>query len=435
MVLGPRAPLLVTALVPFGALVAEVAGRWWMGVAAALVPAVAAVAVDLARAGPPDTVDVTREAPRSVVLGATAPLRWQLTERWGRQRRVRLADHIAPSLGPVRRASVVLPAHGVARVEVQLAPRRRGRFVVDTVTVRVDGPWRLAGRQADRDLPAAVKVVPVFASRREVELRLQRARLLEIGARSVRARGGGTEFDHLRDYGVDDPYRHIDWAATARAGRPIVRSYRAEQHQTVVALLDNGRMMAARSGGVTRLEHAMDAVMALSTVTTRIGDRLGLVTFDVTTRRVVAPGRGRAHAGSLIETMYSLEPRLSESDYDRAASLVLSRFRRRALVVVLTDLVEPVVRASIAPAVAAISTRHEVVVAAVTNTEIAAWATRIPRTTAEAYQTATAQAALDDRSRATAELRAVGARVVDVDAGRLGPAVVDDYLELKARLR
>ena len=53
-------------------------------------------------------------------------------------------------------------------------------------------------------------------------------------------------------------------------------------------LLDNGRVMAGQVGGIPRIEWAMDAAMALTTVATRLGDRCGLVTFD----RAVRVGRG-----------------------------------------------------------------------------------------------------------------------------------------------
>ena len=106
------------------------------------------------------------------------------------------------------------------------------------------------------------------------------ARLQEAGLRSARGRGGGTEFDQLREYRPDDEFRRIDWTATARTGRPIVRTYRAERNQIVIMLLDNGRVMAGRVDGVPRVEHAMDAAMMLTSVATRLGDRAGLVAFD-----------------------------------------------------------------------------------------------------------------------------------------------------------
>ncbi len=93
-------------------------------------------------------------------------------------------------------------------------------------------------------MPSVLRVYPMFRSRREAELRIRKARILEVGLRSAQGRGGGTEFDQLREYEIDDEFRKIDWAATARMGKAIVRTYRAERNQTVISLLDNGRVMA-----------------------------------------------------------------------------------------------------------------------------------------------------------------------------------------------
>ena len=120
-------------------------------------------------------------------------------------------------------------------------------------------------------LAGLLRVHPAFPSREEAELRINRARILEVGLRSAKGRGGGTEFDQLREYGVDDEFRRIDWAATARAGKAMVRTYRAERNQNVLLLLDNGRVMAGQVADVPRVEHAMDAVMCLTTVATRLG--------------------------------------------------------------------------------------------------------------------------------------------------------------------
>ena len=435
IVFGPRLWMLIGVLVPIGAGVAEWRQSWSLGVVVVIVVTALLATIDFVRTVAPARIVVERNCPTSVVMNAASELKWSIANDGTSDATVRIADELAPSLGAERRASARVPFGAVAVVTVPFTPARRGLFTVNQIAVRVEGPWQFVSRQATRSVPAEIRVVPVFRSKREVELRLHRARLLEIGARSVRARGGGTEFDHLREYSVDDSYRHIDWAATARTGHPIVRSYRAEQHQTVIVLLDNGRMMAAKSDGVTRLEHGMDAVMALATVSSRVGDRLGLVTFDVSPHRIVAPGRGRQHMGVLTETMFALEPRLSESDYDRLTTTVLARFRRRAMVVLLTDLVGPVVDASIAPAIAALATRHKVVVGAVTNSDVAGWSRQTPVDAEQAYQTGAAVISIEDRAAAARTVIAAGASVVDVEAGRLGPELVDHYLEAKARNR
>src|SRR5207237_4991523 len=191
----------------------------------------------------------------------------------------------------------------------------------------------LAARQRRRQLPGLLRVYPPFKSRQEAELRIDRARILEVGLRSARGQGGGTEFDSLREHGVDDESRRIDWAATAPTTRVIVRTYRAERNQTVIVLLDTGRTMAGQVDGVPRLDHAMDAVMMLTAVATRLGDRAGLVAFDQDVRAVVPPGHGRDQLTRVTEAMYSLEPELVESDHRGAFRETLARFRRRALLV------------------------------------------------------------------------------------------------------
>ncbi len=225
--------------------------------------------------------------------------------------------------------------------------------------VRVEGPLglaRTAGRR--RACPGVLRVYPPFRSRDEAELRINRARILEVGLRSAQGRGGGTEFDQLREYSVDDEFRRIDWAATARTGRAIVRTYRAERNQTVVSLLDNGRVMAGLVDGVPRVEHAMDAVMMLTAVATRLGDRAGLVAFDRSVRAIVPPGQTRTHLGLVTEAMYELEPELSESDYRGAFTQTLARFRRRTMLVIFTDLVEQAVGESLLPALPLIVRNH-----------------------------------------------------------------------------
>ncbi len=218
--------------------------------------------------------------------------------------------------------------------------------------MRVDGPLGLGARQAALVVPGVLHVYPSFRSKDEAELRIRKARIIDVGLRSARGLGGGTEFDRLREYSVDDEFRRIDWAATARAGRAIVREYRAERNQTVLVLLDNGRVMAGRVDGVPRVEHAVDAVMMLTAVATGLGDRCGVVAFDREVRAVVPPGAGRAQLGRVIDALYVLEPVLAESDYAGAFTETLARFRRRTMLVLLTDLVAPAVEEWLHPGAA-----------------------------------------------------------------------------------
>lgn len=389
--------------------------------------------VDALSAPRPATIGITRTAPRALTVGERGRIEWIVAHPHARRLRVWVADELAPSLGADdRRFRVDVPAAARAVVSTGLCPARRGAFEVGEMVVRVAGPLGLAARQAARRDEALLRVDPPFRSREEAELRISRSRILDVGMRSTRGRGGGTDFDQLRDYQPDDEFRRIDWAATARAGRPIVRTYRAERNQVVLLLVDNGRVSAGRVDDVPRVEHAMDAAMMLTAVAGHLGDRVGLVAFDRQVRAVVPPAPGRAQLGTVTEALFDLEPSLDASDYRGAFRETLARFRRRSLLVLFTDLVEQAVGESLLPALPLLVAHHVVVVVAVQDPEVARWSRQMPADAEEVYRQAAAVATLADRRRAAVRLEAMGVTVIDEPAGSVAGRLADVYLGIKA---
>jgi uncharacterized protein (DUF58 family) len=414
---------LLLLLWPFGAA---------LGAAVATATVAAVLAADLLLAPRPAAIGVVRSLPAVVGLGAPATLSWTVHNPGPRSLVVRIADELAPSLGAsARRARVRVPPGRSVTLKASLVPTRRGRFTPSELVVRVEGPLGLMARQARRALPGELRVYPSFGSRRQADLRIERSRILEVGLRSARARGGGTEFEQLREYGVDDDSRRIDWAATARTDRPIVRTYRAERNQRVVCLLDNGRTMAGQVEGVARVEHAIDAVMMLTSVAARMGDMPGLVAFDYAVRAVVPPRSGHGQLAAVTEALYNLAPQLSQSDYRGAFAEVLARFQRRALLCLATELDEALVD-TLLPSLSLIARTHLLVVAAVRDPAVVRWASEPPLDIEGAYRSAAAISALARRRELGALLQARGAIVVDDVPGRVGPALTDAYLTVKA---
>jgi uncharacterized protein (DUF58 family) len=190
--------------------------------------------------------------------------------------------------------------------------------------------------------------------------------------------------------------------------------------------------MAARVAGVPRVEHAMDAAMMLTAVATRLGDRTGLVAFDRTVRAVVPPSAQRAQLGAVTSALYELEPALAESDFHGAFTHAVGRFRRRSLLVVLTELAEAQVTETLLPALPVVARRHLVLIGAVRDPEVVRLATRPVLEPADAYARVAALDALERRRRTVHLLRSAGATVVDALPGRLAPELADAYLGFKA---
>jgi uncharacterized protein (DUF58 family) len=425
----PRLGLVALGVVPFVAFSSRPLATILVGNAVVVVVWL----IDIALAGSPSHITVERKVPVVVPLGMADELTWSFRNLSKRAHRVAIADSIPPSFGATRRRVRTDVAPGViVRMSTEVRPGRRGDIALDDMVVRCIGPLGLGARQQRRHMRTVVRVLPAFKSKKEADLRLRRSQLLEIGLRSAQGRGGGTEFDSLRTYQFDDETKRIDWAATARSRDTIVRTYRAERNQQIIILLDLGRVMAGQVAGVTRLEHAMDAAMALTSVASRLGDRCGMVAFDRRVQAVLRPAAGRAQLQRLTDTMYSLQPALVESDYQGAFLETMVRFRRRSLIVLLTDLSKTSIVESVLPQVPPLLRRNLVISASVSDPEVGGWATQSPSDPSEAFRKVSSVAALADRASTAKRLHLAGSAVVDAEPGFLAARLIDAYLDTKS---
>jgi uncharacterized protein (DUF58 family) len=423
----------VGAAVAVGVLGALTSLPGWATLAAADVILATLLVGDFVLAPGPSSLGLERSSPDVLVQGREDQVEVRLRNPQRRPLRVSLRDSAPSSLhrSPLLHAAVLGPGErAVLRATVR--PARRGWASLGPVTVRTAGPFQLGGRQQRLDMVDEIKVYPALPGRREVDLRLRRARMLQAGERSSALRGGGTEFDSLREYHPDDEFRRINWRATARTAKPIANLYREERNQQVVLLMDAGRTMAATVAGVSRFEHALDAGFAVGELAVRIGDHLGMVAFASDVISTIPPRSGRAQPRRVIDQLFSLTPRLEAADYQHAFASLLARNRRRSLLLLLTDLapldvMEPLVRA-----LPALLRRHLVLLAAVQDPELRALARLVPSSSDEAYRKAAAGSLLFERERAAARLRAIGVEVVDVPPGALAGALADRYLRIKA---
>lgn len=386
--------------------------------------------VDAALAASIRKLDVERAVQGSVERGRAIPFGWKVTNLGRKTARASFVDEVRPSLRVADSSfAAKIPPGKVARAATTASPIRRGRIPFAGVGVRSVGPLGFGARQRRVLVPGELAVYPLFRSRRQADQRVRAAQT--AGLRSARLIGHGTEFEALREYGVNDDFRRIDWRATARMQRPIVRTYRVERDQSVLVLLDNGRQMAGQVEGFPRVEHAMDAVLALCTVVSGMGDRCGLVAFDSEVRAVVPPDRRVGQVSRFTRAIFDLEPQLVESDFAAAFATTVQRFGRRSLLVILTDLADPSVSESLAHALKILGSRHIILIAGVTDPAVAAWAGADPGDVDETYLAAAASKALASRAQTAALLKARGAIVVDAVAEQLPLELVDTYLRVK----
>ncbi len=390
-----------------------------------------AVLADLALAVSPRRPGLTRGGASTVRLGDSAELWLRVDNPTPRPLRVVVRDGWPPSAGSSPRTQRTVAPPGERRVLTStLTPTRRGDRRPAFVVLRCLGPLGLAGRQGRRDAPWTLRVLPAFPSRRHLPAQLARLRELSGGAATL-LRGHGTEFDSLRDYVVGDDVRSIDWRATARRGDVAVRTWRPERDRRVVLVLDTGRTSAARIGDAPRLDAALDAVLLVAALASRAGDTVDVIAYDSRLRAAVGKTGRNALLAAVVNATATLEPALVESDMAGMAAEVLRRAPRRCLVVLLTALDPAPVEEGLLPALGALTARHAVIVAAVSDPGLAAMAAG--RGDARAvYGAAAAERTLTDQARIATRLRRAGVEVVQAAPAELAPALADSYLARKA---
>jgi uncharacterized protein (DUF58 family) len=400
----------------------------------------AAVLIDVALAASTRQLRFTRFGDSAARLGQPVDA-VLVVENAGKRR---LRGHIRDAWSPSARAEprmhdVNLAAGQRVRMITTLQPLRRGDQRSALVTARSIGPLRLAGRQNSHRVPWQVRILPPFLSRKHLPSRLAKLRELE-GNTPVLIRGQGTEFDSLREYVVGDDIRSIDWRATARRADVVVRTWRPERDRRVVIVLDTGRTSAGRVGvdpttndpsGWPRLDWSMDAALLLAALASRAGDHVDLLAHDRVTRAVVFNASRTELLAQLVDAMAPIEPALVESDARAMIAAVQRRVRRRALVVLLTDLNAPALDEGLMSVLPQLSAKHQVLLAAAADPRVERLAGG-RADAAEVYDAAAAERARNDRRSIASRLRRTGVDVVDAPPEELAPALADHYLAMKA---
>ena len=392
---------------------------------------VALCGVDVWLAASPRSVRVERSVPPSVRLSEAVTSHLTLTNLGRRRLRGPVRDAWQPSAGAQdARSTVDLPPGESRRLATLLVPTRRGDRLADRVTIRALGPLGLAGRQVSLTVPARLRVLPEFASRRHLPSRLARLRELD-GRAAVQVRGAGTEFDSLREYVIGDDVRSIDWRASARRSDVVVRTWRPERDRRVLIVVDTSRTSAARIQDAPRLDASIDAALLLAALASRAGDRVELVAYDRAVRARVAGASGPRLLPALADALATVEPALVEADWPGIVNLVRERLSQRALVVLLSALDPAAVEQGLLRVVGQLTQRHQVVLASVRDPEVEELRANHRDVTA-VFDAAAADRTELERDAVAARLRDQGVEVVDALPDALAPRVADMYLALKA---
>ena len=380
---------------------------------------------------------MTRRLPQAFAVGVRRPVHLSIETGGDRTWRCELYDHADGTLLteglPLR-----LTLSGGARVETtyMALPSTRGEVMFAPADVRVRSRWGLCELRERLGAREVRRVYPDFAQVARYAWLAGDRRLQEIGVKTYQLRGQGTDFKQLSEYRVGDSVRHIDWRATSRLGKPIVRQFQDERDQCVMWLVDCGRRMRAddRDGTIrtTHFDQVLNAVMLMTFVALRQGDAVGAMTFGTPAgeERSFAPRKGAHALNALMGQLYGVQPTATHSDYLLAAQALLHRQQKRALVIIITNFRDedsPELR----HALRLMRSRHLVLLASIRERIVGELLAQPLASGDAAIEVASAHLYEQSRRDAFNRLAVRDALMVDAEPERLGIELVNRYHAMK----
>jgi uncharacterized protein (DUF58 family) len=377
---------------------------------------------------------IEREAPVSVGIGDKAEGRYTLRSAWPRALQVRVEDEMPPAVrGGVKIVDVDLPGRGTATLPFELSGMVRGLATLGRVGAQARTRLGLLASRATFAPADTILVTPSVSNVRRFRLLAIQHRLHTAGVRVLRQRGESRAFAGLREYALGDDPRYIDWKATARRRKHMVREFTIEQSQTIFTMIESGRAMTQLAGEFSRLEHALSAALVLTDVAATSGDRVGTMVFDQDVRAFVPPSRGDAALRLVRNALIPVAATMAEPDYAGAFRYLAMRQRRRALIVFFTDVIDERASRSLVAHVTRGAARHLVVVVALRNDAVFEAAMLHGERDLALYTSAAAEELVAGRQAVLERMRRAGVTVLDVSPQAMTAAVVNKYLEIKGR--
>ncbi|OYQ07873.1 DUF58 domain-containing protein [Pseudomonas mandelii] len=372
-----------------------------------------------------------RQMPGSLALGRWSEVRLEVEHDFAQSLNLQIFDHVPEGVSfenlPL---SVELQPGQQSQVGYRLRPLKRGHFIFEHCEINLPSPLGLWSDKRLLNVTDSTRVYPDFARLYGGELLAVDNWLSQLGVRQRQRRGLGLEFHQLREFHEGDSLRQIDWKATARQRTPIAREYQDERDQQIVFMLDCGRRMRSQDGELAHFDHALNACLLLSYIALRQGDAVGLSTFASDRAHYLAPVKGTGQLNVLLNTVYDLDSTQRPADYQAAATQLLARQKRRALVVLVTNLRDEDDE-ELLTAVKRLSKLHRVLVASLREDLLDGLRHAPVQTLPEALAYCGTVDYLNDRAQLHEQLSAHGVPVVDARPSELGAELVTRYLGWK----
>ncbi|PTT25642.1 DUF58 domain-containing protein [Pseudomonas sp. HMWF021] len=151
------------------------------------------------------------------------------------------------------------------------------------------------------------------------------------GNHASRLRGRGLNFDELRRYQPGDDLRHLDWRASLRTGKPVVRTFTEERDRPALIVVDQRMSMFFGSQRSFKSALAAELAALAAWMVFNAGDRVGGLVFNDQRIDCIAPLRSRKRVEALLNRVVQQNQALNAGNPDAEDEDQLDKALQRCL--------------------------------------------------------------------------------------------------------
>ncbi len=327
---------------------------------------------------------------------------------------------------------ILKPSSKQDKIQYKLTPRKRGVYSFGHVNLYANTPLKLATRKYILGQEKELKCFPSF-------LKLNRFAVNSFtdsnayGTKKVRRIGHSLEFEQIKEYVAGDDIRTLNWKATAKRNQLMVNQYMDERAQPIYSIIDKGRTMQMHFDGISLLDYAINATLAISNAALRKQDKAGMLTFSAKVEDLIVAEQRNSQMRLISEALYNVSTNFKESDFSHLYNVVKSKITHRSLLILYTnfDTIDGLNRQL--PYLRAIAKNHLLLVVFFQNTELNELLEQSPKNIQEVYDTVIAEKFMYEKKQIVSELRKYGIQSVLTKPKDLTDNTINKYLELKSR--
>lgn len=375
-----------------------------------------------------------RDVPEKLSNGDENPLHIKLQNSYLFRVNIKVLDEI-PHQFQKRdfEMETTLPKGGQTTLSYELRPVERGVYSFGNLNVFASSPLGLLARRFTFDQGQEVPVYPSFLQMRKYDLMAATNRLFEFGIKKIRRIGHTMEFEQIKEYVFGDDIRNINWKATAKHSTLMVNQFQDEKSQPIYSIIDKGRVMKMPFAGLSLLDYAINATLAISNIALKKHDKAGMLSFSNKVGNRVVAERRNSQMNLILESLYNLRTNFAESDFGLLYAEVRRNLPQRSLLLLYTNFETMDALNRQLPYLTAIAKQHLLVVIFFENTKLTEFVKHEPKTTQQIFEQTMAEKFIYEKKLIVNELRKYGIQTILTPPQDLTINTINKYLEIKAR--